>query len=300
MGNQWSMEQVPAQKGRIAIVTGANVGLGFETAIALAGKDMQVILAARNETKANNAITTIKDRFPDAKVKFIKLDLGSLSSVRSFTETFLSEFDKLDLLINNAGIMMPPYSLTKDGFESQFGTNYLGHFLLTGLLLPALKNGKNARVVTLSSMAHKYGKIQFEDLHFSKSYDKMKAYSQSKLACLMFAYELDRRFRKAEFPAISLAAHPGVSSTNLGHQLSPVLRYFFPKIGQTAEAGALPILMAALDPTMNGGEYTGPDGWLEMRGNPTLVNSTKVSRDPEMAHRLWKISEKMVNHKYSF
>lgn len=295
-----NFEPSSSLEDKIAIVTGANVGLGFETTLALAEKGMQVVVAARNETKANNAINTIKNRFPDAKVKFIKLDLGSLSSIKSFADFFLRESGKLDLLVNNAGIMMPPYSLTRDGFESQFGTNYLGHFLLTGLLLPALKNGENARVVTVSSIAHKYGKIQWDDLNFSKSYDKMKAYSQSKLACLIFAYELDRRFRKTGFHAESLAAHPGVSSTNLGHQLSPVLRYFFPKIGQTAEAGARPILMAALDPSRKGGEYTGPDGWLEMRGNPTLVNSTKVSRDPEIGRRLWNISEELVNYKYSF
>jgi NAD(P)-dependent dehydrogenase (short-subunit alcohol dehydrogenase family) len=288
----------PVQEGNIAIVTGANVGLGFETALVLAEKGMEVILAARNEAKAEKAMQKIRNKVPAAKLHFRMIDLGSLESVRKFAESFLGEFRKLDLLVNNAGIMMPPYSLTKDGFESQLGTNYLGHFLLTGLLLPALKNGIGSRVVTLSSIAHKYGKIHFKDLNFSKRYDKMKAYSQSKLACLIFAYELDRRFKDSGFPAISLGAHPGVSSTNLGHQLSPVLRYFFPKIGQSAEAGARPVLMAASSGSMKGGEYCGPDGWLEMRGNPVVVGSSKISRDSKVARRLWEISEEMVNHRY--
>ncbi|MFZ5429245.1 MAG: oxidoreductase [Bacteroidota bacterium] len=293
-------EPSPVKEGNIAIVTGANVGLGFETALALAEKGMEVILAARNQKKAIHAMHVIKTRVPGAKLHFRKIDLGSLSSVREFAEYFQEEFRKLDLLVNNAGIMMPPYSLTQDGFESQFGTNFLGHFLLTGLLLPALKKGNGSRVVTLSSIAHKYGKIHFNDLNFSNNYDKMKAYSQSKLACLIFAYELDRRFKDSGFPAISVGAHPGVSSTNLGYQLSPVLRYFFPKIGQSAEAGAKPVLMAASSPSLNGGEYCGPDGWLEMRGNPVLVGSTKISRDPEIARQLWEVSEKMVNHRYLF
>ena len=294
------MHTVAVQHGRTAIVTGANVGLGYETALALAGKGFEVIVAARNPQKAGNAIESIKQKHAQAHVKYLHLDLSSLKSVRQFAEHFLSAYEKLDLLINNAGIMMPPYSLTEDGFESQFGTNYIGHFLLTGLLLPKMKDVQNSRVVSLSSMAHKPGTIQFEDLNFSNGYNKIKAYSQSKLACLMFAYELQRRLEKANYQTISVAAHPGVSSTHLGRNMSPVLRYFFPKIGQTAEAGALPILMAALADTVKGGEYYGPDGWLEMRGNPTVVGSSSLSKNREVAEKLWEVSEKLVGFTYDF
>lgn len=300
MSNKWNLEFVPAQNGRIAIVTGANVGLGFETAKALAAKGFEVVIAARNLQKAEKAIATIEMVHPGAKLKIIPLDLSWLASVREFAREFSEKYAQLDLLINNAGIMMPPYSLTKDGFESQFGTNYLGHFLLTGLLLPTMKEVKNSRVVSLSSMAHKPGVIQFNDLNFSKNYNKMKAYSQSKLACLMFGYELQRKLEKANLPTLSVAAHPGVSSTNLGRSMSPVLRYFFPKIGQPVEAGALPILMAALDNSAKGGEYYGPDGFLEMRGNPTVVGSTSLSKNKEVAEKLWEVSEKLVGFKYSF
>jgi NAD(P)-dependent dehydrogenase (short-subunit alcohol dehydrogenase family) len=300
MSKNWNLESVPSQHGKTAIVTGANVGLGYETALALAKKDFEVIIAARNQHKAEKAIEAIKQKYPSARVKYLHLDLSRLTSVRHFAAEFLATHQKLDLLINNAGIMMPPFSLTEDGFESQFGTNYLGHFLLTGLLLSAMKEVKNSRVVTLSSMAHKPGVIQFNDLNFTKNYNKIKAYSQSKLACLMFAYELQRKLEKAKSRTMSLAAHPGVSSTHLGRSMSPVLRYFFPKIGQPAEAGALPILMASLDDSAKGGEYYGPDGFLEMRGNPTVVGSTSLSKNKEVAEKLWEVSEKLVGFKYSF
>lgn len=300
MNKNWNLESVPAQNGRIAIVTGANIGLGFETAKVLAAKGCEVIMAARNPQKAEKAIAQIKIEHPGAKLKFIQLDLSRLASVREFAREFLEKYTQLDLLINNAGIMMTPFSLTEDGFESQFGTNYLGHFQLTGLLLPAMKNVKNSRVVSLSSMAHKPGKIQFDDLNFSKNYNKMKAYSQSKLACLMFGYELQRKLEKANLPTLSVAAHPGVSSTQLGRNMSPVMSYLFPKFGQSAEAGALPILMAALDNSAKGGEYYGPDGFMEMRGKPTVVDSTRLSKNIEVAEKLWEVSEKLVGFKYSF
>jgi NAD(P)-dependent dehydrogenase (short-subunit alcohol dehydrogenase family) len=298
MTNNWNMNSVPSQEGKTAIVTGANTGLGYETALALAGKGSEVILASRNRNKAEKAITSIRMKYPQAKIHFMHLNLGQLASVRQFTGEFLTQYPSLDLLINNAGVMMPPYVLTADGFESQLGTNYLGHFLLTGLLLPALQAAKDSRVVTVSSMAHKYGNIFFDDLNFTKGYNKIKAYSQSKLACLMFAYELQRRLEKAGLPVRSLAAHPGVSATDLGRNMSPVLRYFFPKVGQKAEAGALPLLMAAFDTTSQGGEYYGPDGWNEMRGNPKIVGSSKLSKNPAVASRLWEVSEQLVGFSY--
>ncbi len=292
------MNSVPSQEGKTAIVTGSNAGLGYETALALAGKGSEVILASRNCQKAEIAIANIRMKYPRAKVHFMHLNLGQLSSVRQFAGEFLAQYPSLDLLINNAGVMMPPYELTADGFESQLGTNYLGHFLLTGLLLPALKAARDSRVVTVSSMAHKYGTIFFDDLNFTKGYNKIKAYSQSKLACLMFAYELQRRLKKAGLPVLSLAAHPGVAATDLGRNMSPVLRYFFPKIGQKAEAGTLPLLMAAFDTTSKGGEYYGPDGWNEMRGNPKLVGSGKLSKNLSVASRLWEVSEQLVGFSY--
>jgi NAD(P)-dependent dehydrogenase (short-subunit alcohol dehydrogenase family) len=298
MSNTWNLESVPSQEGKLAIVTGANVGLGYETVQALTGKGMEVVLAARNAHKAENAIHNIRKKFPGAKLHFMHLDLSRLSSVRAFATAFMSQFGRLDLLINNAGIMMPPYSLTEDGFESQFGTNYLGHFLLTGLLMPALKKSEGSRVVTLSSIAHKYGSIQFADLQFIRSYNKIKAYSQSKLACLMFAYELDRRLRKTGSQVLSVGAHPGVSATHLGRNMSPVMRYFFPRIGQPASAGAHPILMAALGNSVKGGEYYGPDGWLEMRGKPTRIDSTKASKNEESARQLWQISEELTQFRF--
>jgi NAD(P)-dependent dehydrogenase (short-subunit alcohol dehydrogenase family) len=300
MNKNWNLESVPAQNGRTVIVTGANVGLGFETAKVLAAKGFEVIIAARNQHKAEKAIEAIKQKYPSAHVKYLHLDLSRLTSVRHFAAEFMANHKKLDLLINNAGIMMTPFSLTEDGFESQFGTNYLGHFLLTGLLLPAMKYVKNSRVVSLSSMAHKPGIIQFNDLNFTKNYNKMKAYSQSKLACLMFGYELQRKLEKANLTTLSVAAHPGVSSTHLGRNMSPVLSHLFPKIGQPAETGALPILMAALSDSVKGGEYFGPDGFMEMRGKPTVVDSTQLSKNKEVAEKLWEVSEKLVGFKYSF
>lgn len=289
---------MPSQEDKRAIVTGANVGLGYETVRALAEKGMEVVLAARNAHKAENAIDNIRKDFPKAKLHFMHLDLSRMTSVREFSAAFMSRFGPLDLLVNNAGIMMPPYSQTEDGFERQFGTNYLGHFLLTGLLMTALKKAEASRVVSLSSIAHKYGQIHFENLQFKGKYDKIQAYSQSKLACLMFAYELDRRLRKAGNPIISVGAHPGVSATLLGRNMSPVLRYFFPRVGQPARAGALPILMAALEGSVKGGEYYGPDGWLEMRGNPVLIESTKMSKDKEKARQLWQISEELTQFRF--
>lgn len=294
MTDIWNMDNIPDQTGRLAVITGANVGIGFESALALAGFGMEVIVAARNRTKAEEAISRIRQVHPGAMVKYMHLDLSSLTSVRDFSQEFHRNHHKLDLLINNAGIMMPPKNLTEDGFESQLGTNYLGHFVLTALLYPALKETTGSRIVSLSSIAHKFGSIQFGDIHFSKGYNRMKAYSQSKLACLIFAYELDRRLRKAGAGSLSVAAHPGVASTHLGRNMTPVLRYFFPRIGQPAREGALPVLRAALDESVRGGEYFGPDGWNEMKGLPVRTVSSKLSNDQEVAARLWKLTEEIT------
>lgn len=297
----WNLDRAPLQKGRLAIVTGANVGLGFETAKALAGKGCSVILACRNPGKAQEAMAQIKAAFPQAAVECMELDLASLHSVQRFAQDFTSRHTTLDLLVNNAGIMMPPYSLSEDGFESQLAANYLGHFALTGLLVPLLTATSGSRVVSLSSLAHKWGGIRLDDPQFAKGYDKRLAYGQSKLACLMFAYELQRRLTKAGHSTLSVAAHPGVSATNLFQYLPKVVQVFNPLtslIFNTAEGGAQPTLYAALGDDIQGGDYCGPHAMGEMRGYPVKVGSNRRSRDTAVAAKLWTLSEELTSVHY--
>ena len=286
---------------KIAIITGANTGLGLETTKAFAKRNIEVVMACRNESKAEKAKAEILNEVPKAQLKILPLDLSSLDAVRSFAEKFKSEYNSLDILVNNAGLMIPPYGKTKDGFELQFGINYLGHFLLTGLLLEPLKNAAEARVVSLSSLAHKWGDIYFEDLQFQKNYDKQKAYGQSKLACLMFAYELDRRLKAQELSVKSLAAHPGLSRTNLFRHLTGMMKLLTPFVypfTQSAKSGAQPQIKAALDEKLAGGDYLGPSGFQEYSGKPKVVGSNAISKDKEKAKRLWEISEKLCNFQY--
>ena len=293
----WRLEKISDQTGRIAIVTGANIGLGFETALALAGKGCAVVMACRNIGKAMDAKSRILGRFPSADVECLPLDLSSLRSVREFAAAYAASRQKVDFLINNAGIMMPPYALSEDGFESQLAANYLGHFALTGLLFPLIADVAGARVVSLSSLAHRWSGIHFDDINFTRDYDKRQAYGQSKLACLMFSYELQRRLSEAGASAISVAAHPGVSSTNLFQHLPGTARLFAPLLSvvfQSAEAGALPILYAALGDDVEGGNYCGPRSMREMRGAPVKVCSNRHSHDEAVAARLWSISEEMT------
>lgn len=297
----WNLEQAPLQTGRIAIVTGANVGLGFETALALASKRCKVTLACRNIAKAEVAKANIVVQHPKAKVDCMELDLSSLASVRAFASAYAKRHTKLDLLINNAGIMMPPFSLSEDGFESQLAANYLGHFALTGLLLPLIVKTPNARVVNLSSLAHRWSGIHFDDINFKNGYSERSAYGQSKLACLMFAYELQRRLRKARKTTLSVAAHPGVSATNLFQHMPGVARLFTPLVAlvfQSAKGGALPTLYAALGTDINGGDYCGPQSMREMRGSPGKVSSNRASNDEAAAARLWSVSEQMTGVRY--
>lgn len=293
----------PSQKGKIAIVTGANIGLGYETTIGLAKKGAKVIMACRNLQKAEQAKKEIEQKVPDADLMIMELDLNSLQSVRSFATSFLEKFDKLDLLIENAGIMIPPFSKTKDGFESQMGVNYFSHFLLTNLLFPILNKTKNSRIVTLSSKAHERGKIQFDNLNAEKNYSKMGAYSQSKLACLMFAYELQRRIEKAGSSVIAVSAHPGVSNTNLFQNFPQFLYQTFLPITSLfthpPENAALPSLMAAMDENVKGGDYFGPTGFNGMKGEPGKVKSKPHSYDKEVAKKLWEISEVLTKEKFT-
>lgn len=298
----FDFQAIPSQKGKVAIVTGANIGLGYETALAFAKKETTVILACRSLDKAQQAMNTILKKFPKANLEIILLDLNSLESVRDFVGEFGQKYERLDFLIANAGIMIPPFKKTQEGFESQFGVNYLAHFLLVNLLFPILKKTKESRVVMLSSIAHKNGKIDFENLNAEKSYSAWKAYSQSKLACLMFAYELQRRIEKARINIKAVAAHPGLSKTNLAQFLPDftvmLLNPIASIIGQDAKSGALPTLRAALDPAVKGGEYFGPSGFREVKGDPVLVYSSTKSHDLLVATKLWAISEKLTGKKF--
>lgn len=277
-----------------AIVTGANVGLGLETVKGLVKEGFRVTLACRSEEKANEAISDIKSSFPDANVHYMELDLNDLSSVKRFAEKFSEDNSHLELLINNAGIMMPPFSLTKNGFESQLGVNYLSHFALTGLLFDLLKKSEGARVISLASLAHKWGDIYFKDLNFRNKYNKKKAYGQSKLACLMFAYEFDRRLKEKRLDIRSIAAHPGVSSTNLGKFMPKLISLGMNLISQSSQDGAKPTLFAALDSNLAGGEYIGPNGLGEMKGLPKIVDSNKISKDLEKSKKLWEVSQELT------
>jgi NAD(P)-dependent dehydrogenase (short-subunit alcohol dehydrogenase family) len=298
MGKHWSLEQVPSQAGKVAVVTGANNGIGYETALGLAKKDVEVILACRNLPKAEEAKLTIVKAYPKARIKCMPIDVSRLGSVREFAGQFASRYNRLDLLINNAGIMMSPYQVSEDGFENQLATNYIGHFALTGLLLPLLTRTPGSRVVTLSSLSYKWAQIQFDDFHARKGYSRRKAYGQSKRACLMFAFELQRRLSAAGYDTRSVAAHPGLAKTNLDQYFPALIRPLGSLFLQPAKKGALPVLYAALDKGIRGGEFIGPDGFQQMRGYPVRVDSDDYSRNKDVAKRLWKASEEMTNTYY--
>jgi len=294
---------LPDQTGRTAVITGANSGIGLEAARALAGAGAQVIMACRDTNKGEAAAAAIRTALPSAKLAVAKLDLASLDSVRAFAASH--EQEHLDLLINNAGVMVPPYRKTADGFELQLGTNHLGHFALTGLLLGQLLGTPGARVVNVSSTAHKIGRIDFDDLQSERSYQRWRAYGQSKLANLLFTFELDRRLRAAGSELRSLAAHPGYSATNLQFAATPsrierigstVLNRV---VAQSAEQGAEPTLYAATA-DIPSGSFVGPDGFQEMRGKPTLVKATRAARDEDVAARLWEISEQLTDVRFAF
>jgi len=298
-------QQIPNidMNNRIIIVTGANTGLGYETSLSLSKMGAKVVMACRNMSKASDAKNQILIQVPKADLELMEIDLGSLQSVRKFAESYKSKFDRLDVLINNAGVMTPPYSKTEDGFELQFGANYLGHFLLTGLLLDVIVKTENSRIVTLSSAVHKNGEINFNDLQSEKEYDRMKAYAQSKLACLMFTYELQRRLEKAGHKqTISVGSHPGIAMTDLSRNMSKFQYYLLkytlaPFMAQSAEKGALPILLAATG-DVKGGEYFGPTGFNELKGKPGIVSSSELSKDKQVANKLWEVSEKLVGLEY--
>jgi len=304
MGEKWTARDMSQQAGRTAVVTGANSGLGLVAATELARARAKVVLACRNTDKGEQAARSIRVEIPGAAVMVEQLDLSSLDSIRAFAERFAAaRHAGLDLLINNAGVMAPPRSETADGFELQFGTNHLGHFALTGLLLGELEGREDARVVTLSSGAHKFGRINFDDLQSEGRYRRWRAYGQSKLANVLFARELDRRLRESGSTVSSLAAHPGYAATNLQSAAAPafdraIMVVTNRLLAQSAEMGALPVLYAATRANLDGGLFIGPDGFEEQRGYPTVVGPVKAGRDEEVAKRLWSVSEQLTGVSY--
>ncbi len=291
---KWTAENITDQSGKIVVVTGANTGIGFATARALAEKNAEVILACRNAEKGNAAVERIKAKYPQARVKSMQLDLASRKSIRAFAEAYQQEYPQLQLLINNAGVMIPPYSKTEDGFELQFGVNHLGHFALTGLLLAT----ENSRIVTVSSMAHKYGKLNFDDLSWEKRrYKAWRAYGDSKIANLYFTYELQRKLTAAGSKTIAAAAHPGWTDSDLSRH-SSLFQLGGKLFAQSCAMGALPTLYAATVPNVKGGDYYGPSGFQEWRGYPQKVLSNKLSHDQSAAERLWSVSEELTGVRF--
>lgn len=303
--NQFTFNSIPDLTGKIILVTGGNSGLGAQSVKSFASKGAEVIMASRSVSKGKEVAESIVKEQPKAKIEVMELDLMDLSSIRAFANNFLQKYTKLDVLLNNAGIMIPPYQTTKDGFESQMGTNHLGHFALTGLLLPLIKSTPEARVVNVSSMAHKAGKMDFSNLLYEggKGYNAIAAYGRSKLANLLFTFELQRYFEKNKINAISVAAHPGVSKTNLfrfgadawyAKLLLPAFSYFM----QEADMGALPQIMASTAQNVKGAQYYGPNGFREMKGYPKLVKPNKSAYNVNDARKLWEVSEKLTGVKF--
>jgi len=298
---KWSETSIPDQSGRTALVTGANSGIGYEAARALAQHGARVLLGCRNPDKAKSALDRIRSSAPGADVEILELDLADLTSVRAAAATVTDGEDHLDLLINNAGVMAIPLQHTADGFEMQFGTNHLGHFALTGLLLDRLNSTPGSRVVSVSSTGHKMGRISFDDLDASNGYHRWMRYGQSKVANLLFTYELQRRLEASGAGTVALACHPGGSNTELGRDAGLLMKTFQPIANlfmQPAAMGALPTLRAATDPLARGGEFYGPDGITQMRGFPTKVHSTAYSHKRDVAERLWEVSEELTGVAY--
>ena len=294
MSAKWTSDDVPAQQGRLAVVTGANTGLGFETAQVLAARGAAVVLAVRDIEKGKQAADRIAGTTPGANVMVQPLDLASLDSIRAAAGELRSTHPRIDLLINNAGVMYPPKQTTRDGFELQFGTNHLGHFALAGLLLEQMLPVPGSRVVTVSSIGHRIrARINFDDLQWERSYSRVAAYGQSKLANLMFTYELQRRL-SGPGTTIAVAAHPGFADTELMRHLPAGLDVPAQLFSQTAAMGALATLRAATDPGVLGGQYYGPAGFFGTRGNPKLAKSSGQSRDTAIQRRLWTVSEELT------
>ena len=302
MSVKWNVTKMPSQVGRIILVTGANSGLGFGTSKELARKGAKVIMAARNMDKGKNAMAAIRKEVPDADLVLMPLDLADLNSIKQFAESFKNQFSKLDVLINNAGVMMPnTRQTTSEGFELQFGTNHIGHFALTKYMLPFLKNTPNSRIVTLSSLVAKMGKadIYWNDLQWEKSYDKMAAYAQSKLGNMMFGIELQKQLSESGSHTISVLAHPGYTATNLQKTMGLLGKVMNFLLAQRLEMGILPTLRAATDPDVKGGEYYGPAKMGNWRGHPVINEPNQVALDRNTTRKLWHISEELSKIEFS-
>ena len=303
MSTKWTAADVPDQTGRVAVVTGANAGLGLETAAVLAERGARVVVAVRDLGKGEAAVGEIRRRTSNADVALQQLDLSSLASVRTAADELRAAYPRIDLLINNAGVMYPPKQTTADGFELQFGTNHLGHFALTGLLLDHLLQVEGSRVVTVASIAHNIqAGIHFDDLQWERSYNRVAAYGQSKLANLMFTYELQRRLAATQTPTVAVAAHPGISNTELMRHIPgsglPGFSALAGLVTNSPAVGALATLRAATDPAVRGGQYYGPSGFRELVGHPVLVQSNRQSHDTDVQQRLWSVSEELTGVKF--
>lgn len=304
----WTEADIPDLQGKTVVVTGANSGLGYEATRMFAERGADVILACRSVDRGKDAVRSIREAVPDPSLSVGALDLASLDSIRNFAETLISEETPIDILCNNAGVMAIPRTETEDGFEMQFGVNHLGHFALTGLLLERLiETPGESRVVTHSSGAHKQGTIDFDDLQQGSSYSRWGAYAQSKLANLLFAYELDRKLKAVDSSVVSTTCHPGYAATNLqrrgaemdGSKLKLAMMNVANRVfGQSPAMGALPMMYAAVEPTLTGGEYVGPSGLLNMRGYPETQRSSDRSYSEETATQLWDVSESLTGVTY--
>ena len=299
MDDRWTAKQLPDLSGKVAAVTGATGGIGGPLARELARAGATVVIAARDAGRGAATADAIRTAVPGAAVEVEALDLASLASVRAFADRFAGAHDGADILVNCAGVMATARETTADGFESQFGVNHLGHFALTGLLLPGMKDRAGARVVTVSSLNHKWGRIDFDDPQQERKYKRWRSYNQSKLANLLFAFELDRRLRAAHAAAESVAAHPGYTDTSLQRRMEDslerrVLLVTNRLFGQSPDMGALPVLYAAAAPDVPGGTYVGPGGVGEARGYPAVALASAAARDPALAARLWDLSEQLT------
>ena len=295
---KWGIQNIPEQKDKTIIITGATSGLGKEATRVLAMKNATVIMAVRNTPKAKIVASEIRKEYANVKIDIRSLDLSCLDSISSFAKGVLEDYKNLDILINNAGIMMCPYSKTKNGFETQMGTNHLGPFALTGLLMPLLMSTKNARIVSTSSVAHNQGDIDFKDINWEKrKYNTNKAYSDSKLANLYFSYELKRRLENVENPPLVVTAHPGGTKTDLARH-SGIFNVFMNLLFLPVEKGVLSTLRAATDVNAKSGDYYGPGGFMQVRGFPELVQSSKMSHNLTNAKRLWELSEQLTGVQY--
>lgn len=300
---KWTVERIGDLKGKRIIITGGASGIGFAAAEVLASRGAEVVLAVRSTLKGEKAALKIRTLHPEAEVTVMHLDLGDLASVSQFASDFTGRYDRLDILINNAGVMVPPYKKTKDGFELQFGTNHLGHFALTARLLPLLMATPHSRIVTVSSIAARNARINFNNLDGSHGYNPMTFYRQSKLANLLFGTELQHRLERAGSATISVLCHPGISVTNLlsrgsGKETGKLMKSLMGIVAQPAEKGALPTLFAATHPDLRGGEYIGPDGPRNTKGDPVMTNDVSKLFKADLSSRLWEVSESLTGVGY--